>query len=352
MTVDGFLARLLATVPEQANLEALTRPLLELLEAVTGFESTYLTFIDLDRGEQTITYARNVSTLIVPETLTVPWDDTLCKRALDEGRPFTDDVASCWGDSDAARLLGIRSYASTPVQVEGSICGTLCAASARTRHLDADSQTVLRLFARLIGHQIERERLIERLTQANRELAAHAQTDMLTGLPNRRLLMPEMQRMLARGLREQTSVMVAVIDLDQFKQINDSLGHDGGDAFLVAMARRLQAVLRTTDLLARTGGDEFVVLGPGPDNEASSDAATHAWQQRLSEATIGQVTIGDASIDYAGASVGVTVIGPGDANSDEALRRADAAMYVEKRRRCANRARPGAATPDEVQPVN
>lgn len=333
MNVDGLLARLLDAVPEEASLESLTRPLLELLEAITGFESTYLTFIDFERREQTIGFARNVAALTIPEGLTVPWDDTLCKRALEEGRPFTDEVDACWGDSIAASELGIRSYASTPVQVDGKVCGTLCAASARARQLGQDSAVVLRLFARLIGQQIERECLIERLKKANLELSTHASTDALTGLANRRLLKPELQRMLARGLREQTSVMVAVIDLDQFKQINDTHGHDGGDAFLVEMVKRLQATLRATDLLARTGGDEFVLIGPGPAQGVSTDQAATAWYQRLAQATVGHFALKGDSVDYVGASVGVAAITPGQADADEALRLADVAMYEDKRRR-------------------
>lgn len=337
MTVDGLLAQLLESVPEEADLESMTRPLLELLQAVSGFESTYLTFIDFERGEQRIAYAHNVADLAIPESLTVPWDDTLCKRALDEDRPFTADVADCWGDSDAARLLGIQSYASSAVRVEGEVCGTLCAASIRSRDLGDGALAVLRLFARLIGHQLERERLIERLKKANLELTAHARTDALTGLANRLLLMPELQRMLARGLRDRSTVMVAVIDLDHFKQINDTHGQDGGDDFLVAIVARLQATLRATDLLARTGGDEFVIVGPGPVPEPEPgpplDRATTAWQRRLAEATVGQIPIGARTIDYAGASVGVTAITPGAVDADEALRLADVAMYEDKRRR-------------------
>ena len=71
-----------------------------MLEEVTGLESTYLTTIDLEAGTQSILYARNSKTLLIPENLTVPWQDTLCKRALDEGKPYTDDVSACWSDSD------------------------------------------------------------------------------------------------------------------------------------------------------------------------------------------------------------------------------------------------------------
>ena len=111
--MDTLLTQLSSSVSSARTLEDLTRPMLEMLEAVTGLESTYLTRIDLEQGLQHILYARNVRRLQIPEGLAVPWGDTLCKRALDEGRVYTDNVAECWGDSDAARELGIQTYVST-----------------------------------------------------------------------------------------------------------------------------------------------------------------------------------------------------------------------------------------------
>jgi diguanylate cyclase len=340
MTMTVPLDRLSDSLATATSLPELTRPLLELLETVTGFESTYLTAIDLERDQQQVQFSRNSSSLTIPEGLTVPWGDTLCKRALDEGRPFTDDVAGCWGDSAAARELGIRSYASAPVMADGAICGTLCAASARQVPLSGEAQSTLRLFSRLIGQQIERERLLGRLSRANLELAAQASTDALTGLPNRRLLMAELRRALARGERAGSTVLVAMIDLDGFKAINDTHGHEAGDAFLADMAQRLQAALRATDLLARLGGDEFVAVGPGPAASPDVAAAAQAWFQRLAASTRGPVSIGAARIDYAGASVGVAPILPGAADAEEALRRADAEMYADKQRRRAAKPKP------------
>jgi len=334
------LAKLSDSLASATSLRELTLPLLELLETVTGFESTYLTAIDFERDVQHVQVARNSSSLAIPEGLTVPWGDTLCKRALDEGRPFTDDVAGCWGDSAAASELGIRSYASAPVMADGAVCGTLCAASARQLPFTDEAKATLALFSHLIGQQIERERLLGRLSKANLELATLASTDALTGLPNRRLLMAELSRVLARGEREKSSVLVAMIDLDNFKAINDSHGHEAGDAFLAAMAQRLQAALRATDLLARLGGDEFVAVGPGPAASQDIEGAAQVWRQRLAASTQGHVSLGAASIDYAGASVGVAAIPPGQADADEALRRADAAMYADKQRRRAHLSTP------------
>ena len=121
--MEPLLNQLAESAAEARDLEGLTRPLLEVLEAVTGMESTYLTTIDLDRGVQNILYARNSAQMQIPEGLSVPWADTLCKRALDEGRPYTGDVSGCWGDSEAARALGIRTY---PVSYTHLTLPTIC----------------------------------------------------------------------------------------------------------------------------------------------------------------------------------------------------------------------------------
>nr|WP_260619619.1 hypothetical protein [Pseudomonas sp. B11D7D] len=108
--MDQILSLLSETVPNSRTLEELTRPLLMLLSKVTGMESTYLTTINIEAGIQRVEYARNVGNMIIPEGLVVPWADTLCKRALEENRLYSDNVAECWGDSEAAAVLGIKTY--------------------------------------------------------------------------------------------------------------------------------------------------------------------------------------------------------------------------------------------------
>lgn len=333
--MDPLLSQLSSSVTSARTLEDLTRPMLEMLEAVTGLESTYLTRIDSSQGLQHILYARNAQQLQIPEGLAVPWDDTLCKRALDEGRVYTDNVAECWGDSAAARELGIQTYVSTPVRTEsGGLYGTLCAASAGSKPVPPSTFNLLGLFARLIGHQVEREQLVRQLSEANAELAAHASTDALTGLPNRRALLQELRRMLAQGEREGRNVLVAFVDLDGFKPINDLHGHETGDEFLATMARRLQGALRAGNLLARLGGDEFVAAGLGPAvGGDDAPAAAQALGHRLAAATAGEIRLGRVTLSYEGASVGAVAVDPRSASPEEALRQADAAMYAVKRAR-------------------
>ena len=326
--MDSLLDRLSTSVTSARTVEELTRPLLELLESVTGMESTYLTAIDLQQGVQTMLYSRNSSAMQIPEGLAVPWEDTLCKRALDANLPYTDDVATRWGDSDAARQLGIQTYLSTPVRLaNGGLYGTLCAASSARRPLEPRAQHILNLFATLIAQHIEREQLLTQLVQANERLTAYASTDPLTELSNRRALEQELTRLLAHGTRRQVAILVAYLDLDGFKSINDSHGHAVGDQFLVEMARRLRGTLRAEDMAARIGGDEFIVIGPGPQNGESLEQARLAFEQRIFQATVGDFIVGEHTIHYPGASVGAIAIEPGTLDATAAIKQADAAMY-------------------------
>jgi len=328
--MESVLNRLADSVSAARDLEGLTRPLLELLETVTGMESTYLTSINLDAGEQHIVMSRNVGTMQVPEGLTVPWGDTLCKRALDEGKPYTDEVADCWGDSVAAKTLGIKTYLSHPVRtLDGNLYGTLCAASGERVAIPEATIRVLGMFAELIAHQVERERTLHSLRRDNQELSSQAFVDPLTGVANRRALLNELRRMLARAERDGGQVHIAFIDLDGFKSINDRHGHKAGDQFLKLVAGRLSSSVRLGDFVARYGGDEFVVI---TESRRDEDLG-----QRLQSHIAGEYSSEALHIDYAGASIGVIRSLPGETDPESLLARADAAMYEVKKTRKAQR---------------
>lgn len=149
-----------------------------------------------------------------------------------------------------------------------------------------------------VANFIEREQLLARLQESSKCLATYALTNPLTGLANRRALLGELQRVLAHARREQLSVLVAMIDLDGFKQINDRHGHASGGLFLQAVTQRLLPRMRESDLLGRLGGDEFVIIGLGQawQRETSRPAciakgapheATHRLQQRVANDTAG-----------------------------------------------------------------
>ena len=343
--MDPVLSQLSVSLNTARTVDQLIRPLLEMLGTITGMESTYLTSVELGQGLQHVRYARNTGELQIAEGLSVPWEDTLCKRSLDTGLMSTDQVASLWGDSAAARQLGIRSYLSAPVRNgEGGLMGTLCAASAAPIQVPAETEILLQLFANIVANFIERESLLHSLQAANNQLASIALADALTGLPNRRALFNELDRMLAQAVRGGHSVLVGVIDLDGFKQINDQHGHHAGDDFLQDIASRLQGALRATDMLGRMGGDEFVVIGPGPQcpagdlpgallTDGEPAAAAHILQQRLAAATIGDYTPAGQPLHYRGASVGVVALAPLGLQGAAAVKLADSEMYAVKQAR-------------------
>ncbi|RSM24098.1 GGDEF domain-containing protein [Aeromonas salmonicida] len=315
--MDTILQTLSVQVTAARDLESLTRPLLEMLETVTGLESTYLTQIDLEQSAQHILYARNSAALQIPEGGSVDWSDTLCRRALDEGRLYAADVADRWGDSAAARAMGIRTYMSSPVRTSsGSLYGTLCGASAEHKPLVTGSEHLIAFFARLIAEHVEREQLLQQLQQANNELSRQALSDPLTGLPNRRALMLELHRLFSLLKRTGHPLLISFIDLDGFKAINDTHGHDAGD------------------LLARVGGDEFVAVGMGPlSGEETVEIAVHSFQRRLFAQSQVQLPLASQVLNYPGASVGVVAVDPASISIDDALRQADACMYAVKRQR-------------------
>ncbi len=329
--MTDLLARVADSLARSNGLESLTRPLLELLEQVSGLESTYLTTIDEAAGLQEVRFSRNAGVLQIPEGVEVPWGDSLCRRAIEQDVPWTDDVPGLWGDSAAARQLGITTYTTTPVRgQDGQLLGTLCAASREKRPLAPGTREVLTLFSRVIAQQIELETLLRRLQASNEALAAHASTDTLTGLPNRRALREALTERLQEAYAARRRIHVGFIDLDGFKAINDDHGHDAGDRFLAAIAARLTASTRPGDILGRYGGDEFVVVFDAPADEGRT--AQHL-RERLEAGSRGRFELGELVIDYAGASVGVVSSAIGETDVDALIARADAEMYAQKQAR-------------------
>jgi diguanylate cyclase len=132
---------------------------------------------------------------------------------------------------------------------------------------------------------------------------------------------------LARAARDGSYVIVGIIDLDDFKRVNDSYGHVAGDHFLSECAKRLAGIVRDTDMLARVGGDEFALVAPGPVAAKQAHSLAEELQQRASEVTRGLYALAGKTVDYAGV-IAVRLV-----SVDQALELADAAMYCEKRQR-------------------
>jgi len=170
-----------------------------------------------------------------------------------------------------------------------------------------------------------------REVRAFHEVREQARTDELTGLPNRRALMDEARRMVATATARHPAALL-LLDLDGFKEVNDSLGHHAGDSLLRQVGPRLRDALRATDTLARLGGDEFAVLLPDSALDGAQERAERIRELLLQPFTVEGIRL------HVGVSIGVATAPVPAATVQELLRCADVAMYAAKSSRAGVRA--------------
>jgi two-component system, cell cycle response regulator len=165
------------------------------------------------------------------------------------------------------------------------------------------------------------------LLKAREDLREQATHDSLTRLWNRSSILAQLGRELARSARDSRPLGVVIVDLDHFKQINDTYGHLAGDAVLREAARRMQTGIRQYDSLGRYGGEEFLILFPGC-NEAESCALADRLRRQLTQT---EMSVNESALRVT-ASFGVTIAEPGELCTEEALiRKADEALYMAKK---------------------
>jgi diguanylate cyclase (GGDEF)-like protein len=179
----------------------------------------------------------------------------------------------------------------------------------------------------LLGLHRKAVRLIRAGIQAEQTIRRLSLHDPLTGLANRRFLYENAKHLIAGSKRSQKPMAVLIVDLDDFKAVNDTHGHPAGDAVLVASAERMKQLLRESDVIARFGGDEFViVLG-----QVDSAAAAHEVASRVVDSLSQPVPLADGETARIGASVGIAMGCGGEETLNDLLKKADAALYTAKR---------------------
>jgi diguanylate cyclase (GGDEF)-like protein len=216
------------------------------------------------------------------------------------------------------RERGVRATAAAAIRGRSGAFGIIAVHSATVGAFSGEEGQWLQSIADLLASALDRERS----EAVMRHQSLH---DALTGLPNRALFFDRVEHAFGRAERFGFSVAVLLLDVDGFKTVNDSLGHQAGDELLVEVGSRLQDVVRTSDTVARLGGDEFVVLAEvESDTEAFeiADRIAQVWEQPFAVAT-GEV--------FCSASVGIAV-GRDAQSPAKMLREADAAMYRAKER--------------------
>lgn len=250
------------------------------------------------------------------------------QQLFDDGVPMTEGpVADRWGVWVSALVAAPASDAQFPV-----VLGVDVDASQWRRALIlaalpplAGTLGFLLLSALFMRARSRTRAEHERLKASEERLYAQAHHDSLTGLPNQRLLADRMQQTLAHAHRMETRSAILFLDLDRFKNVNDSLGHAMGDALLRTVAGRLRDMVREDDTVARLGGDEFVILIPEVRHD---DDPRHVAEKIINELAR-PVVVGDQSVSV-GVSVGIAFY-PDDAlDAPGWLACADRAMYAAK----------------------
>ena len=259
---------------------------------------------------------------LAPKLLTLA--ASLCARSEPNGQYACCDIARNpeWAAfREAAFAHGLRGCWAAPVRSsEGDFLGMVVLYLRHLREPDEWGRRLLDQAAKLATLAIEHRELAQQLTHR----AFH---DPLTALPNRVLFEERLEQAVARARRNRTAVALVAVDLDHFKQVNDTLGHEAGDELLQQFARRMRAALRETDTVARVGGDEFMIIL----EDVSDTTGPSVVAKKLLAAM-------QAPFELAGCEVVVTAslgvcLYPEDAPDLLALHRgADAAVYRSKHR--------------------
>jgi diguanylate cyclase (GGDEF)-like protein/PAS domain S-box-containing protein len=245
-----------------------------------------------------------------------------CGSAAYYGRPMLAmdiDTDPRWQPYKARPLeLGLRACWSTPIKAKDErVVGTFAFYFRECRAPSRWHQCIVDACVHLGALAIERQ-------EARAEIARLAYYDVLTGLPNR----SHLRNLISEAIRacpDGKQVALAFLDVDNFKDVNDTLGHSAGDELLVQLAERLRAQIQPGDMLGRLGGDEFVVILPDRD---AAEAALVA--SRITDALVMPLRIGTRQVPMS-ASMGVSIYPDNATEIDALIQQADAAMYQAKR---------------------
>jgi diguanylate cyclase (GGDEF)-like protein len=288
-----------------------------------GFDGAEICMFDEGAGTWTAAFRRGRA--IGPETQ--PVTNGLAGAVLRQRRTVVIDDYSSWdGGVPEVREAGFRSTVACPVWSGSELVGVLIAGALEQRSVLSYERECMELLAAQVGAAlVNAHRYVERRA-FEAQLHHQAFHDSLTGLPNRALFVDRLQHALSGLARRRDGLAVLFVDIDRFKMINDSLGHDIGDRLLVEVAGRISSCLRPSDTLARYGGDEFTILLEDPAEDGAARVA-----ERILEVLRLPFTLAGRGVS-AGASIGIAFAPSPFGEDGDPLREADLAMYRAKER--------------------
>jgi len=313
----------LLSTPRESDLDRVTRT----AQKVFGTEIALVSLVDAERQWFKSRYGLDAT-----ET---PRAISFCGHAISDGRTLVvTNAAEDERFHDNPLVTGgpeIRFYAGQPLtNPDGYRIGTLCVISSQVRPFSDDDREVLQDLGRMAEVVLSnrylsetQKALLDSLVAANRDKLI----DPLTGLWNRRGFDDLMEREISRARREDAPLAVAMADIDHFKRINDSFGHGVGDEAIKLAAELLTEGSRATDVVARFGGEEFVVIAPGVDADTLPLLGDKIVGMFRAKARIDTV---DGKYPFT-VSLGMTLAGPGDdLHPETLLETADKALYAAK----------------------
>ncbi|MBF0381328.1 MAG: diguanylate cyclase [Magnetococcales bacterium] len=273
--------------------------------------------LDEKTDELVLTAHRGLAPHLLTACARLPMGYCLCGRAAQERKLIFSAHLDHRHD---VTFEGIKPHGHycVPVMINDKLLGVVNSYIPDGHERDPEETEFLQAMANTMAGLIERKQIEQKL-----EHIAHH--DPLTGLPNRLLFMEHLTKQVARSRREKTFLAVLFIDLDKFKKVNDTMGHDVGDMLLIAASSRIKACLRDSDVIARLGGDEFTISLPFISNMEDAGLVAKKIISELQKPFY--FAIHECNI---GSSIGISVL-PVDGNSpDELLKKADIAMYEVK----------------------
>ncbi len=314
--------------------------ILQLAHQVLGMSATFYARLDAHHMTLVQTYRdpSHHAAPMVTDGAVVPLSDTYCQFVYRSAQPLVVTEAHVTAPFDTlatTRDLGIGSYVGVPlIGKDGTVLGTLCGLDEESVAITAEQVATLQLLGQALVAGMEHQALLDEL-ERQRATALLALRDALTGLPNRRAFDSALEAGIARAAIDHQPIALLFMDIDHFKQVNDTYGHEVGDVALRFVTARLARALRGDDQLFRFGGEELVALLPNV-----TPTAALATAQRLRRALRHTRTTTDHALDgrplhlpqdlALTVSIGVAVYPTDAASSIELLRRADAAMYHAK----------------------
>ncbi|MHB8340820.1 MAG: putative bifunctional diguanylate cyclase/phosphodiesterase [Mycobacteriales bacterium] len=328
---DGF------SQEERSLVRAMARVLglrLDALQTLAGMRERQTLLERLSRIQRSISSRQPLDDVlhsIVSGAAELLGDEVVALRLVDPADSTVMETAAAIGMGDrlpaalpTAPEDGIRSSMATPVRQGDVTIGSLTVATRRPgRSYTASEQEVLEAFAEHASLAITDARTVDALHAAVQTATHQALHDTLTGLPNRALFIDRVRQVSAEARRRHEPLAVLFLDLDNFKLVNDSLGHSSGDALLQVVAGRCVACVRESDTVARLGGDEFALLLEGASQREAERVA-----RRILAALAEPLPLVSRVISTA--SIGVVCVTAPTESAEDLIRDADVAMYRAK----------------------